>query len=135
MPGERRFLYKYHLLCPSQGIDEKFCTINQLLAKWGQALDLNQKSCYYIRRRAYKHKYPHIRIVDTREDSCRLPLQILASGCQRHLPGGACEQGDVEFGLELANGIRQSRLSHVQLGCRLPEVAGVGDRCKVAKMP
>ena len=67
MPGERRFLYKYHLLCPSQGIDEKFCTINQLLAKWGQALDLNQKSCYYIRRRAYKHKYPHIRIVDIRE--------------------------------------------------------------------
>jgi hypothetical protein len=68
MPGECRFLFKYHLLCPTRDIDEKFCTINQLLQTWGEVLDLNQKSCYYIRRQAYKSKFEHVRILDIREE-------------------------------------------------------------------
>jgi hypothetical protein len=67
-------------------------------------------------------------VVDAGQDPRGFTLQELAGGSERHLPGGAVEQRDVQLGLELPNRIRERRLRHVQLLGGLPEVAGLGNR-------
>ena len=73
-------------------------------------------------------------VVDAGQDPGRLGLQELAGRRERHLPGGAVEQRDVQFGLELADRVGQRRLGHVQLLGGPPEVAGLGHRGEIAQV-
>ena len=68
------------------------------------------------------------------EDACGLDLQELAGRRERHLPGGAVEQRDVEFVLELADRVGQRGLGDVQLLGGPAEVAGVGHRGEIAQV-
>jgi hypothetical protein len=78
MPGKNQWTYKYHLRCPARAIDEKFCTIADLVSKWGAALELTPKNVYHLRRKFYKHKFAGIEIRDIRERLRTRTVRVLA---------------------------------------------------------
>jgi hypothetical protein len=72
--------------------------------------------------------------VDVGQDPFRLAAEKFAGSGQRHLPGGAVEQGDVQLAFQLPDRIRQRRLGDVELLGGLTEVAGVSHRREVPQV-
>ena len=73
-------------------------------------------------------------VVHSREYPCDLALQELAGRGEPHLACGPGEQRGAELGLQLADGLRECRLRHVEPLGRAAEVAGLRHGGEVAQV-
>ena len=74
-------------------------------------------------------------VLDRAQHALGVAVEELTGGREADLSGGAGEQPRAELGLELADGLGERRLGHVQPGRRATEVAGLGDGREETQVP